>query len=48
MAVMICVKEGKGTSEVVSAPGGRPSTWGTVIGMKVMMSGWRLNCCNLD
>jgi hypothetical protein len=42
------VQEGKGTSAVVSAPGGRLSTWEAVIGMKVMMSGWRLNYCNLD
>jgi hypothetical protein len=42
------VQEGKGTSAVVSAPGRRLSTWEAVIGMKVMMSGWRLNYCNLD
>jgi hypothetical protein len=42
------VQEGKGTSAVVSAPGGRLSTWEAVIGMKVMMSGWRLNYCTLD
>lgn len=32
MAVMISGIKEEGTSLVVSAPGGRPSTWGTVIG----------------
>ena len=36
IAVMIRECNGKGTSEVVSEPGGRPSTCGTVIGMKEM------------
>ena len=36
IAVMIREYNGKGTSEVVSEPGGRPSTCGTVIGMKEM------------
>ena len=36
IAVMIREYNGKGTSEVVSEPGGRPSTCVTVIGMKEM------------
>lgn len=31
---------------MVDVPGGRPRTCGTVMGINLMRSGWRLNCCN--
>lgn len=37
-----------GTSEVVSAPGGRPSTRGTATGTKEIRCGKRLKCSTSD
>lgn len=42
MAVMRRGRAEVGMSWVVSDPTGSPSTWGTVIGMKVMKVGWWL------